>query len=235
MGTEANRRLEFKPTFVLASSLVCLVLLFYFGRLPFFHRHLAQYFPGDPNVDLYAFLYLAGASVVTRTLLPLFFIVVIFRDRPRDYGYRLRGTKGLARIYLGLMVFMLPLLYLASTTEAFASRYPLYGGASQSLGHLLVYEASYFLVFLSGESFWRGYMVFGLRRTFGYYAIAIMAIPYVMIHFGKPVPETFGALITACVLGYLALKHRSFWLGVALHFSVALSMDLLALYQKSGG
>ncbi len=75
-------------------------------------------------------------------------------------------------------------------------------------------------------------MVFGLRSTFGYYAIAIMATPYVMIHWGKPVPEAFGALITACVLGYLALKHRAFWLGVALHFSVALTMDVLAMLHK---
>ena len=53
-----------------------------------------------------------------------------------------------------------------------------------------------------------------------------------MIHHGKPMPEAMGALITACVLGYLALKHRSFWLGVALHFTVAITMDLLALWRK---
>ena len=226
-------KLTFQPTFVLASSVFCLILLFYFGRLPFFYRHFAQYFPDDPDVRLYAHLWLAGSSVLTRTVLPLLFIVFVFRQRPRDWGYRVRGTTGLTKIYVGLALFMLPLLYWASTMDSFGAKYPMYKGVDKSVAHFLVYEASYFLVFLSGESFWRGYMVFGLKKAFGYYGIAIMTIPYVMIHFGKPFPEAMGALITGCILGYLALKHRSFWLGVALHFTVALTMDVLALWQSA--
>ena len=33
-------------------------------------------------------------------------------------------------------------------------------------------------------------------------------------------------------MGYLALRHRNFWLGVAVHWSVALSMDLLAIRAR---
>ena len=225
-------KLEFKPLFIMLSSLVFLAILFAFGRLDFFHKHLAPLFAEGHDVELYSHLYLAGASVLTRTLLPLFCIVFILRERPRDYGFRLRGSAGLFKVYLVLLLIMIPVLFVASGTEAFLNRYPLYSGAQTSLSNLVIYEASYFFVFLSGESFWRGYMVFGLKPKFGYYAIPIMAIPYVMIHFGKPMPEAFGALITACILGYLALKHRSFWLGIALHFTIALSMDLFALWRK---
>lgn len=224
-------RLAFKPVFVLASSLVFLMILIKYGRLPFFRSHLAQYFEGDPDIDLYAHYYLAGASVLTRLVLPALCIRLVLRERLGDYGYRLRGTGGLGRIYLVLLLIMVPVLLIASQSEAFLAKYPQYKGAGQDWEHLIIYEMSYFFVFLSGESFWRGYIVFGLRSTFGYYGILIMAIPYVIIHFGKPVPEALGALITACLLGYLALKHRSFWLGVALHFSVALGMDLLALWR----
>ena len=49
------------------------------------------------------------------------------------------------------------------------------------------------------------------------------------MHFGKPLPETLGALAAGLTLGFLALKHRSVWYGVAVHYGVALSMDLLAV------
>lgn len=230
--TPIFQKIEFKPVFVLLSSLLFVALLFAFGRLDFFYTHIAPRMGGDRDIELYAHLYLAACSVITRTILPLLCILTVLKDRPKNYGYRLKGSGGLGKIYLVLLVFMIPVLFLASSTEAFSQRYPLYSGAGKSLQYLLIYEASYFFVFLSGESLWRGYLVFGLRSTFGYYAIPIMAIPYVMIHHGKPMPEAMGALITACVLGWLALKHRSFWLGIALHFTVALSMDLLALWHK---
>jgi hypothetical protein len=40
-----------------------------------------------------------------------------------------------------------------------------------------------------------------------------------------------GAIAAGSALGWLALQHRSVWLGVALHYGVALTMDLSALYK----
>ncbi|MEL7029055.1 MAG: CPBP family intramembrane glutamic endopeptidase, partial [Pseudomonadota bacterium] len=72
-------------------------------------------------------------------------------------------------------------------------------------------------------------------RAFGYYAIAIMTIPYAMIHFGKPMGETFGAIVAGYALGYLALKTRSVAPGIFLHCGVALTMDLLVMVRHHGG
>jgi membrane protease YdiL (CAAX protease family) len=58
-----------------------------------------------------------------------------------------------------------------------------------------------------------------------------MVIPYCMIHFGKPVPEALAAIFAGVVLGVLALRSGSFYLGVVLHCVVALLMDLLAVYS----
>jgi membrane protease YdiL (CAAX protease family) len=56
-----------------------------------------------------------------------------------------------------------------------------------------------------------------------------MAIPYVMVHFNKPLPETFGALGAALILGALALRAGSFIPGFFLHWAVGLTMDALAV------
>jgi membrane protease YdiL (CAAX protease family) len=60
-----------------------------------------------------------------------------------------------------------------------------------------------------------------------------MVVPYCMIHYGKPMPETLFAIVAGLVLGTLALRTKSIWLGVLIHISVALTMDILSLsHQK---
>ena len=70
-------------------------------------------------------------------------------------------------------------------------------------------------------------------RRFGYNALLIMAIPYVMVHFNKPLPETFGALGAALILGALALRAGSCIPGVFLHWAVGITMDLLAISKQA--
>jgi membrane protease YdiL (CAAX protease family) len=53
-----------------------------------------------------------------------------------------------------------------------------------------------------------------------------------MIHFGKPLPETVGAILAGILLGILSLKSNLIWLGVLLHFSVALAMDCFSLMHR---
>ena len=40
------------------------------------------------------------------------------------------------------------------------------------------------------------------------------------------------SIVAGFVLGYLALRHRSFFLGALLHWSIALTMDLAVLWQR---
>ncbi len=83
--------------------------------------------------------------------------------------------------------------------------------------------------FFSLEFFFRGFLIHGTRARYGYYAILLSVVPYCMIHFGKPLPETLGAIVAGLALGTISLFTRSIWLGVLIHVSVAVSMDLLSL------
>jgi uncharacterized protein len=62
-------------------------------------------------------------------------------------------------------------------------------------------------------------------------AIAVMVVPYTMIHFHKPFPETFGAIVAGTILGFLSLKYRSWLGGALLHSLVALTIDFLSSHQ----
>ncbi|MEQ1723674.1 MAG: CPBP family intramembrane glutamic endopeptidase, partial [Pseudobdellovibrio sp.] len=70
------------------------------------------------------------------------------------------------------------------------------------------------------------------RHMSKWIAIAVMVVPYTMIHFHKPVLETFGAIIAGMVLGHLSIKYRSWLGGAILHSLVALTIDFLASYRS---
>jgi membrane protease YdiL (CAAX protease family) len=53
-----------------------------------------------------------------------------------------------------------------------------------------------------------------------------------MIHFGKPLPETIGAIIAGLVLGTMAIRSKSIIPGVCVHFCIALGMDILSLWHQ---
>ena len=219
-------------TTVLLFALACLIVLMKFGRTTFYRAHIAQSFAAYPLPTLHPFLWTALSSVTTRIVAPVAFVILVLRERPSEFGYRLGGGGTFLRIYGLLLVLMVPILWSAAGSSAFQAKYPLWDGAGESWSHLLIFETRYFFIFLSGEAFWRGFLLFGLVRRFGWHALSISMVPYVLVHFGKPPIETLGAIVTAYVLGYLALKHRSFALGVALHFTVALLMDVFALIRS---
>jgi hypothetical protein len=78
----------------------------------------------------------------------------------------------------------------------------------------------------------RGFMLGAMRRAMGSAAIFAMAVPYCMIHYGKPYLETHGAIVAGVVLGSLAMRTKSIYAGFLVHITVAYSMDLLALWHR---
>jgi membrane protease YdiL (CAAX protease family) len=227
---------DFQTVFVCLSALVLLNILWYFGRTNYYNQHLFPFFTHGAYASLYPFFYLSLSAFLFRTLIPILLIRLVLKKRPRDFGYSLMGTFELWYVYLILFILVLPLVYLAGYGRGFQDYYPLAGGVvvggRLEWSRFLLYQLFYGLIFISGESFWRGYILFGLERKLGYFAIFVMLFPYVMSHYGKPFPEAMGAIVTGAVLGYLALRHRSFWLGVLTHWGIALWMDLVALHFK---
>ena len=224
---------------VFAATPLLLVAYYYFARIEYLQPALLGWSMesfGDewPHHGLIAFSVSATASVIIRVLIPLALIVFVLRDSPRDYGFRIRGVMAHAPMYGLLFVAVLPFVYWASLQESFLATYPFYRPAILGGWPLWAYEAAYLIQFFSIEAFFRGFIIFGLRQRLGYYSVLVMVIPYCMIHFGKPMPEALGAIVAGTILGVLALRSGSFYLGVALHCAVALLMDLLAVYSLGG-
>lgn len=223
---------------VLLSSTVLLLVFFYWGRPGFYERSGLMEWVIDtmggtladlPGVGGY--LWWGLSSVIIRTLVPLGIVVWVIRRRPADYGYRIRGIGRHIPMYAVMYAVMLPVLIWVSSFDSFQSTYPFYERAAEGGAAYWLYTIGYGMQFVGVEAFFRGFMTFGLLRRFGLFAIPIMTIPYTMIHFTKPMPEATAAIIAGLVLGYMAVRSKSFVPGIFLHVAVAITMDLLVLWR----
>jgi len=221
---------DFRPLVVLATVGVVLTLQEYYGHRPTF----VQLFPPGANpwtgsyYDLYELSWWAGWRILGYTLLPLLVIWAMPGERVRDYNLGLTGALRHWWVYVVLYLAIVPVIFIAAQSEAFYRTYPFYKWANRSAFDFWIWQLEYALQFFALEFFFRGFMLRGLR-SLGSHAIFVMIIPYCMIHFEKPLIETLAALGAGVILGTLAMRTRSIWLGVAIHVSVALTMDLLAV------
>lgn len=179
----------------------------------------------------------AGLIWAASCLLGFFFIPVIltraFGNALADYGFSIKGFLRSLPIYLLLYLLVIPLIYFASLQQHFAEVYPFVPSAKSSLENFLTWEVAYVLQFFALEFFFRGYLLYTLHKYVDkWLAIAIMLVPYVMIHFHKPFLETMAAIFAGGVLGYLSLKNRTWLGGAVLHALVAVSMDTLAIFHS---
>lgn len=178
--------------------------------------------------------YWALAGFFSYAVVPALIVRVLFRERLADYGLKLRGAFADGWVYLVMLAVVGPLVWIVSHGTEFQQTYPFYHHprGAPLWPDLWRWELVYGLQFLGVEFFFRGFLVHGLRRRFGAYCIPIMVMPYCMIHFGKPWPETLASIVAGLALGFMSLRTRSIILGVMIHVTVAMSMDFASMWQK---
>jgi membrane protease YdiL (CAAX protease family) len=195
------------------------------------HDTYERLFPPDGSTywELRGFAWWSGWRVLGYVIVPMLVLACLPGQRIRDYHVSLRGFGKHLWIYGALFGAVLPAVLAASTSSSFRHTYPFYRIANRSYADLAMWELLYGVQFLALEFFFRGFILQGLRRALGANAIFVMLVPYCMIHYGKPLPETLGAIGAGLILGTLAMRTRSIWGGVLIHVGVATTMDVLAL------
>lgn len=243
-GSFTSGSFDFRVATVLVYTAVALSVVKYFGDPKAFVLYLnlgpnsfgaqfCHFFFNHQTGALHSMLFWIGSIIVFYLLIPMAIVRWGFRANLCDFGISLKGIAKTWPLYGFLIVFMLPLVFLASDTVSFQDRYPLFQPENgQLFPQFLFWQVAYFIQFVAVEFFFRGFMVHGTKHRFGYYAVFVMIIPYCMVHFGKPFAETIAAIFAGLVLGVLSLKSRSVIPGVLVHYLVAIAMDLMALWRE---
>jgi membrane protease YdiL (CAAX protease family) len=235
---------DYRPAACFVIAAIVLTMQEYFGGRPFFEdvlrgpiRDFAEahhWLKAQKYEELLSFAWWSVARFVGYVLIPLPLWKILFRhDSLIDMGLRLRGFFQHIWVYGLCLAIVLPVMLLVSTQPDFGNYYPFYKLSSRSWADFMMWEGLYWLQFFSLELFFRGWMVGALRRTMGSGAIFAMAVPYCMIHYGKPYFEAQGAIVAGVVLGSLSMRTRSIYAGFLVHITVAVGMDLLSLYKRA--
>lgn len=230
---------DWRPMVTLMLGALVLTALHYVGKGQGFDAYVERFVDADWAADPRSPIYQANEKlwwtlwrIGGYLVVPAIFIKLALKERLRDHGLTTKGFRSHLAIYGACLLVVLPLVALVSFDPTFQNKYPMYAFAGRSVSDLLWWEALYALQFFSLEFFFRGHWLHVLERTMGSQAIWAMMVPYCLIHFGKPWPETVGAIVAGLALGTLALRYRSIWAGFLVHVSVAVSMDVASLIQR---
>ncbi len=227
-----TRGLSLPAVLVFLISAVLLILFHENCTSHVFRAKFAGYFPASTFKPLYPAFFWYGCSFLVLGVIPLLIGRWGLRRPLREWGVGLGDWKfGLPAMLTCYFAF-LPVLVIISYQPAFQAKYPLFNEAERSLAHFLMYEAAYMVYFIGWEFIFRGFLLFGLKPALGLYAIFVQTIPFAIMHFGKPQIETLAAVGAGVLLGYLAVRTRSFWYGWMLHSLVAVTNDILATIQE---
>jgi membrane protease YdiL (CAAX protease family) len=221
-SNELNKKFDFKALYIIVIACLSLIFIEYIGIYPGYENLIKFFnFTGLKSLGLkleylitksqdqriYSLEYWVLIIFIFYFVLPALAIKFLLKDKLSNYG--ITGGKFYKdyKIYIVMLLVMVPLVWLFSKTEGFQARYPFYKlVAGESLWpKFWTWELLYLLQFFCVEFFFRGFLVHGLKKRFGFYSVLIMTIPYCMIHFGKPMPETIAAIIAGIVLGTLSL------------------------------
>lgn len=184
--------------------------------------------------ELYGYAWWSFARVAGYVFVPFLAWKVLFpKDHLLDMGLRWRGFASHFWLYGVCLLLVVPAVLLIAHEPDFGSYYPFYKLSSRSWWDFILWEVLYFVQFFALELFFRGWMLAAVRPALGASAIFAMAVPYCMIHYGKPYLEAHGAIVAGVVLGSLALRTRSIYGGFLVHVTVAFLMDFAALERRA--
>jgi membrane protease YdiL (CAAX protease family) len=153
--------------------------------------------------------------------------------RLRDFGLRVGAAQGWkdSMCFLGLV---LPIVVIASFLEDFSNHYPLSKLACLSVQWFAVWQVIQLFYFFGWEFLNRGVLLMGMETAMGRWSVLAAAVPFCVLHFGKPVLETLISFVVAIGLGWLTLRARSVLPATFLHWGWTCVLDAAIVIQKGG-
>jgi membrane protease YdiL (CAAX protease family) len=168
------------------------------------------------------------SALVFYGLLPLGISVLVLREDPRSFGLRLGNwKKGALFSLLGIVLMAMVIAGLLQTAE-FRQYYRLDSLREADSRGLAEFALRLGVYMFSWEFMFRGFMLFGLKERFGPLAIWIQAIPFAIMHLGKPELETLSTIFGGAAFAYVDLESRSILPSVLIHWAIYMMMVLAA-------
>lgn len=169
-------------------------------------------------------------ETVFLTGIPLLSLLLL-KVGPSEVGLTLRNWGQSVKYAAALLALAIPVMLYGASLESFRAYYPMWPHAGDSLANFLLYQSAIAILMFNTEFLFRGYLLFNLEKKFGRApALILHAIPYMLVHIGKPPLEVPYSFFAGLVFGYMALKTRSILPGFLVHFLGSMGFEASVLY-----
>jgi membrane protease YdiL (CAAX protease family) len=162
-------------------------------------------------------------------LLPWLLVRYVLHSPPAACGLTVGDWRfgGLA-IAILLPIIAVTMLVPAADFPSMRATYPVDKAAMLSAERFAWYAAGRVLLFYTAwEFFFRGLLLFGLRRQLGdLTALCLQTLPSALWHIGYPDSELYASIAGGLLFGWLALRTGSILWPFLLHAGIGLITDL---------
>lgn len=211
---------------------VCMPVLYWYQGTPgFYQAHFSTLQAELPTIQAQLWRFCAAFL--------LFFLIPAV-------GWRLLSGKSLAHLGLcpgdwrvGLKLAAVailvasPGLWISAASPEMQRTYPMAVEAPTTLSLFAIYELAYGLYYWGWEFFFRGALQLGLMPALGFSgAMMVQWLPSVMIHFEKPLAETWGAVVVGPLLGAASVRTRSFLHVFLFHYAIGIINDIFCAIRQ---
>jgi membrane protease YdiL (CAAX protease family) len=158
--------------------------------------------------------------VILYLIIPLVIIILLFRENPKEFGFSFGDWKaGMLITAIGILL-MAPIIYLLGHgNESMKAYYePYVNGLPWTT----------FLDLIGWEFLFRGWILFGYARKFGHNALWLQAVPFALMHNGKPEVETLSTIFGGFAFGWVAYTTKSFIWPFLIHWFIATFIIVVA-------
>ncbi len=160
-------------------------------------------------------------------LLPLG-ILLALREDPRRYGLG-RGDVRRAVLLGGFATLItVPVIALIAAVPTMRDWY---GPSMTTVPGVLLTNV---LDLVPTEFLLRGFLMFTLLRAIGPFGVVVAAVPFVMIHIGKPDMEALSTLGGGLVFGWLNWRTGAIWASAAYHIAIQTTVIVAAAAWAAG-
>jgi membrane protease YdiL (CAAX protease family) len=168
-------------------------------------------------------------QTVLLTFVPLLSLY-LFKISPWEVGLSLKTWRLSVKYAGALLLPAIPIMLYGAGLESFRAYYPMWAPAGDSLWNFLLYQSMIAILMFNTEFLFRGYLLFNLEKELGRTpALILHAIPYMLVHIGKPGLEVPYSFFAGLVFGYMALKTRSILPGFLVHFFGSMGFEAMVL------
>ena len=221
---------QHKPTIILLSSTVLMLVWKYFGTVEFYTDVLADRCDfGNPE-SMSAF-YQFVSCLVLLGVIPGLIVKLVFRERLADYGLQFGHRLYTIRSILVTVPIFVIAGFVASTDPGVREAFPINKQAGVTTPFLL-HACTYVLYYIGWEFHFRGFLQFGLSDSMGRTGtVLIQVMASSLLHIGQPWTESMAAIGAGLFWGWLAYRTNSIASGLMQHIAIGVTVDAVIVFS----